>query len=94
MCPHHLKSIVDISGTMAGYAAGSKALHTAWPVAWLRGDSDILVRAFEELAKPGMSFEMFRQEVGVDTAYIEWRAETTDNIFEVGSDTFIVGTEK
>jgi hypothetical protein len=41
-----------------------------------------------------MSFEMLRQEVDGDTAYIEWRAETTDNIFEVGSDTFIVGTEK
>ena len=40
-----------------------------------------------------MSFEMLRQEVDGDTAYIEWRAETTDNIFEVGSDTFIVGME-
>jgi hypothetical protein len=33
MCPHHLKSIVDISGTMADYAAGSRVLHIAWPVA-------------------------------------------------------------
>jgi hypothetical protein len=67
MCPHQLKSIVDISGTTAGYTAGSKVLHTAWPVAWLRGDPDILVRVFEEFAKPGMSFEMLRQEVDGDT---------------------------
>ena len=40
-----------------------------------------------------MSFEMLRQEVDGDTAYTEWRAETTDNIYEVGSDTFIVGME-
>ena len=47
-------------------------------------------RMFEEFAKPGMSFEMLRQEVRGDTAYIVWKAETADNRFEVGTDTFIV----
>jgi hypothetical protein len=42
---------------------------------------------FEELAKPGMSFEMLRQEVD---AYIVGNAETADNRFELGTDTFIV----
>jgi hypothetical protein len=36
------------------------------------------VRLFEEFAKPGMSFEMLRQEVDGDTAYIVWKAETAD----------------
>jgi len=49
---------------------------------------------FEEFAKPGMSFEMLRQEVDGDTAYMVWRAETADNIFELGSDNFIVRNGK
>jgi hypothetical protein len=49
---------------------------------------------FDEFAKPGMSFEMLRQEVDGDTAYVLWRAETADNIFELGSDTFIVRNGK
>jgi hypothetical protein len=52
------------------------------------------VKMFEEFAKPGMSFEMLRQEVDGDSAYIVWRAETADNIFELGSDTFIVRNGK
>lgn len=40
-------------GTMADYTAGSRVLHTAWPVAWLRGDSGILVRAFRGVREAG-----------------------------------------
>jgi hypothetical protein len=32
----------------------------------------------QEFAKPGMSFEMLRQEVGGNTAYIVWKAEAGD----------------
>ena len=52
------------------------------------------VRMFEEFAKPGMSFEMLRREVDGDTAYIVWRAEVADNIFDLGGDTFIVRNGK
>ena len=52
------------------------------------------VRLFEELAKPGMPIEMLRQEVDGDTAYIVWKAETADNRFELGTDTFIVQNGK
>ena len=38
---------------------------------------------FEEFAKPGMSFEMLRQEVDDDTAYIVWKPETADDRFEL-----------
>jgi hypothetical protein len=49
---------------------------------------------FEEFEKPGMSFELLRKEVCDDTAYIVWTAETADNRFEVGTDTFIVQNGK
>ena len=44
----------------------------------------------KEFAKPGMSFEMLRQDVDGDTAYIVWKAETADNRYEIGTDTFLV----
>ena len=43
-----------------------------------------------EFAKPGMSFEMSRQDIDGDTAYIVWKAETADNRYEFGTDTFLV----
>ena len=37
-----------------------------------------------------MSFDMLRQEVDGDVAYIVWKAETADNRYELGTDTFVV----
>ena len=91
---HHLNCFGDIAGTMADYTAESRFFT---PDGLLRGSEAIrgfFVRSFEEFAKPGMSFEMLRQEVEGETAYIVWRAETADNIFELGSDTFIVRNGK
>ena len=63
----------------------------------MRGSDAIqkfFVRLFEEFAKPGMSFEMLQEEVDGDTAYIVWKAETADNHFELGTDTFVVQNGK
>src|SRR6266403_1520753 len=84
----------DIAGTMADYTAESRFFT---PDGLLRGSEAIrrfYVRLFEEFAQPGMSFEMLRQEVDGDTAYLVWKAETADNRFELGTDTFIVQNGK
>jgi len=93
---HHLECFgkVDLAGTMADYTDASRFFT---PDGLLRGSEAIrrfFVRLFEEFAKPEMSFEMLRQEVHGDTAYIVWKAETADNRFEVGTDTFIVQNGK
>jgi ketosteroid isomerase-like protein len=93
---HHLTCFGkgDLAGTMADYTAES-SLFT--PDGLLRGSEAIrkfFVRLFGEFAKPGMSFEMLRQDVHGDTAYIVWKAETADNRFELGTDTFIVQNGK
>ena len=89
---HHLLCFGkgDLGGIMADYTDESRFFT---PDGLLRGSEAIrrfFATMFEEFAKPGMSFEMIRQEVCGDTAYIVWKAETADNHFEVGSDTFIV----
>src|SRR5712672_946162 len=91
---HHLNSFGDVAGTMADYTAESRFFT---PDGLLRGSEAIrrfFLRLFEEFAKPGMSFEMLRQDVDGDTAYIVWKAETADNRFELGTDTFIVQNGK
>jgi hypothetical protein len=60
----------------------------------LRGPEAIrsfFVKLFEEFAKPGTSFEILRQEVDGDTAYIGWRAGEHNRF---GTDTFIVQNGK
>jgi hypothetical protein len=44
----------------------------------------------EEFAKPGAAFSLKRQSIDGDYAYILWTAETADNVYEVGTDTFVV----
>ena len=40
--------------------------------------------------QPGAAFSMKQQTVEGDYAYILWTAETADNLYEVGTDTFVV----
>ena len=44
----------------------------------------------EEFGKPGAMFSMKQQFVEGDYAYILWTAESADNVYEVGTDTFVV----
>jgi ketosteroid isomerase-like protein len=89
---HHLDRIAsaDLDGTMADYTDES-ALFT--PDGLLLGTEAI--RGFfavllGEFAKPGLRFEVLRQEVLGDTAYLVWNGESADNYFEIATDTFIV----
>jgi len=43
-----------------------------------------------EFARPGTRFEMRQQAIEGDYGYIVWEAETGQNVYELGSDTFIV----
>ena len=93
---HHLDCFGkgDLAGIMADYAAESRFFT---PDGVLHGSEAIrkfFVKLFEDFARPGMSFEMLRQEIQGDTAYIVWKAETADNRFELGTDTFIVHNGK
>ena len=43
-----------------------------------------------EFGKPDLVFRMKQQSVEGDYAYILWTAETADNVYELGTDTFVV----
>ena len=89
---HHLDCFGkgDLDGIMADYTAASR-LFT--PNGVLRGTGSIrelFVMLLAEFSKPGMSFEMLRQDIDGDTAYIVWKAETAENRYELATDTFVV----
>jgi hypothetical protein len=93
---HHLACFGkgDLDGVMADYTAASR-LFTQNGV--LRGTGairELFVTILSDFAKAGMSFEMLRQDIDGDTAYIVWKAETADNHYELGTDTFVVNDGK
>ena len=89
---HHIKCFGegDLTGFLSDYAPGA-VLFT--PDGVLKGVDAIrpLFQAlFAEFAKPGAAFSMKQQFVDGDYAYILWTAESADNLYEVGTDTFVV----
>jgi ketosteroid isomerase-like protein len=89
---HHLKCFAegDLDGILSDYAPGAVLFTPAGP---LRGDDAIrpLFKAMiAEFGKPGAAFNMKQQFIEADYAYILWTAETADNVYELGTDTFVV----
>lgn len=89
---HHLSCFErgDLDGIVEDYSHDA-VLFT--PDGVLNGPAAIrglFVKMFAEFAKPGASFEMVRQDTAGEAAYIIWRAETADNVYELGTDTFVI----
>jgi ketosteroid isomerase-like protein len=80
----------DLKGILSDYAPGA-VLFTA--DGQLRG-ADAIRPLFQamiaEFGKPGAVFRMKQYFVDGDYAYILWTAETADNVYEFGTDTFVV----
>jgi ketosteroid isomerase-like protein len=89
---HHLQCFGegDLQGILSDYAPEAVLFTPAGP---LRG-GDAMRPLFQallaEFAQPGATFSMQQQCVEGDYAYILWTAETADNVYEVGTDTFVV----
>jgi ketosteroid isomerase-like protein len=93
---HHLKCFGerDLKGILSDYAPDAVLFTPDGP---LRGPDAIkpLFQAMvAEFGKPGATFSMKQQFVEGDYAYILWTAETADNVYEVGTDTFVVRDDK
>jgi ketosteroid isomerase-like protein len=89
---NHLKCFGegDLAGILSDYTPGAVLFTPDGP---LRGDDAIrpLFQAMiVEFGKPGATFQMKQCSIEGDYAYILWTAETADNVYEIGTDTFIV----
>jgi len=89
---NHLKRFYerDLEGILSDYAPGAILFTSNGP---LRGRDEIgslFTAMFAEFAKPGAAFKMRQRFVDGDYAFILWTAETADNVYELGTDTFFV----
>jgi ketosteroid isomerase-like protein len=93
---HHLECFgkLDLDGTMADYADEATFFSEGGVLHGSDAIRQFFGTLFEEFGKPGMSFDLLQQEVDGDTAYIVWKAQSADHLFEIGTDTFIVQNGK
>jgi ketosteroid isomerase-like protein len=89
---HHLQCFGagDLSGILSDYASDAVLFTPDGPLKGADAMRPLFQAMFAEFGKPGMVFTMKQQSVHDDYAYIVWSAETADNIYEVGTDTFVV----
>src|SRR5262245_59118736 len=89
---HHLKCFGggDLEGILSDYAPGAVIFTPEGPLKGVDAIRPLFKALFSEFGKPGATFSMKQQAVEGDYAYILWTAETADNVYEVGTDTFVV----
>lgn len=93
---HHLECFGggDLEGLLSDYTDDS-ILETS--SGQLKGIDDIrglFTGMFEEFSKGEPTFEMLRSSVSGDHAYIAWKAQTEDNDYHIGTDTFCIQNGK
>jgi ketosteroid isomerase-like protein len=89
---HHLQCFGsgDLNGIVSGYTEKSVLFA---PNGVLRGTQEIrkhFAGLFAEFAQPGVSFEMLRQDISGESAYLIWKARTASKDPELGTNTFVI----
>lgn len=89
---NHLKCFDagDLDGIVSDYAPGAVLFTADGPLKGADAIRPLFQAMIAEFGKPGSAFNMKQQFVEGDYAYILWTAETADNVYEVGTDTFVV----
>ena len=93
---NHLKCFGegDLKGILSDYAPGAVLFTSDGPLKGADAIRPLFQALVAEFGKSGATFRMKQQFVEGDYAYILWTAETADNVYEVGTDTFVVRDDK
>ena len=88
----HLKCFGEgnLDGILADYAATAVLFMPDGPLKGTDAMRPVFKAIFAEFGKPGAAFAMKHLSVDGEHAYILWTAETADNVYEMGTDTFVV----
>lgn len=89
---NHLKCFGegDLKGILSDYAPGAVLFTSDGPLRGADAIRPLFQTMIAEFGKPGATFSMKQQSIEGDYAYILWTAETADNVYEMGTDTFVV----
>jgi ketosteroid isomerase-like protein len=80
----------DVAGILADYAPDAVMISQQGVVRGLDGLRAMFQEVFKEFAPGTTSFEMKTKTIEGDVAYIVWSAETANNVWEFGTDTFVI----
>ena len=80
----------DLKGILSDYAPGAVLFTQNGPLRGTEAIKPLFEALVAEFGKPGATFRMKQQFVEGEYAYIVWTAETADNVYEVGTDTFVM----
>src|SRR4051812_8599774 len=88
---HHLTAFDegDLGGILSDYSATAILFTPDGPLVGVDEIRPLFEKLLAEFSKAGASFEMHRQTVEGEYAYIVWSAETADNVYELATDTFV-----
>src|SRR5262245_12900642 len=89
---NHLKCFGegDLEGILSDYARGAVMFTSDGPLRGADAMRPLFQAMIAEFGKPGAAFRMKQQVVEGDYSYMLWTAETADNVYELGTDTFVV----
>src|SRR5512137_277333 len=80
----------DLKGILSDYAPGAVLFTPHRPLKGTNAIKPFFQAMIAEFGKPGAAFSMKQHLVEGEYAYILWTAETADNVYELGTDTFVV----
>lgn len=80
----------DLDGILADYASGAVLFTSEGPLRGLESIRKLFKTMLAEFEKPGATFSLRQLTVEGDHGFIVWAAETADNAYELGTDTFYV----
>ena len=89
---HHLASFGagDMKETLADYTEASVIVTQGGELRGLEAIQGLFAGLFAEFAKPGASFDLKLLSTANNVGYIVWSAETADNVYELGTDTYVI----
>jgi len=80
----------NLDGILADYAPDAVLFTPQGPLRGIDAIRPLFEAMLAEFGKPGASFRLNHLSIDGNHAYILWAAETADNVYELGTDTFDV----
>ena len=89
---HHLTAFAarDLTGVLSDYAPNAVLFTSQGPLLGVEQIRSLFQAMIAEFKKPGARFDLEHRTIDGDFGYIVWSAETADNVYELGTDTFVV----
>src|SRR4051812_12992005 len=80
----------DLDGILGDYSSAAVMFTPQGPLKGSAAIRSLYQAIFAEFGQPGTTFSLQVRNVDGDYAYMLWRAETPDNIYEAVADTFVI----